>query len=297
MLSRPPRPGSTRRGPARIECLQSLVVAGTDARSFLQSQLSSDMAEVSDTRGQFSAWHDPKGRVLAIFRVLPWHDGYVLVSHAGLVPAMAQRMKMYILRARVTVQPGPPVHVLPPGDELHLPEGAEMNPQGPALGAVSTAAFSILRLPGQAGWLIVGDPGDAARPADPVTQRAWELAEIEAGIPEVYAETSGQFVAQMLNLDRIGAVSFTKGCFPGQEIVARAHHLGRVKRRARLFAVGGAPPRPGEALADAGGTVVRASASNGDSLLMAVVSTDSQGPFVLADGRRLAPSGSGTGMP
>jgi tRNA-modifying protein YgfZ len=292
MSSRPAPDGAT-----RLDSLQSLVVAGADARGFLQNQLSSDMAEVSETHGQFSAWHDAKGRVLAIFRVLPWHEGFVLVSHAGLVAGLAQRMKMYILRARVTLQPGPPVYVLPSDDERALPEGVRMDRQGPALGAASTTAFSILRLPGKAGWLIAGDPGDAARPADPVTARAWELAEIEAGIPEVYAETSGQFVAQMLNLDRIGAVSFTKGCFPGQEIIARAHHLGRVKRRARLFTARGAPPGPGEALADAGGTVVRAAASNGDSLLMAVVSTDSQGPFVLADGRRLAPFGASSEMP
>jgi tRNA-modifying protein YgfZ len=91
----------------------------------------------------------------------------------------------------------------------------------------------------------------------------------------------------MLNLDRIGGVSFTKGCYPGQEIVARAHHLGRVKRRARLFRAAGAPPAPGETLADSGGTVVRAAAAADHCRVMAVVAEDAAGPFALADGRPL----------
>jgi tRNA-modifying protein YgfZ len=124
---------------------------------------------------------------------------------------------------------------------------------------------------------------------DPRAVGAWELAEIQAGIPEVYPQTSGQFVAQMLNLDKIGAVSFTKGCYPGQEIVARTHHLGRVKRRARLFRAAGAPPVPGESLADTAGTVVRAAAAADHCLVMAVVADDAAGPFTLADGRPLEP--------
>jgi folate-binding Fe-S cluster repair protein YgfZ len=91
----------------------------------------------------------------------------------------------------------------------------------------------------------------------------------------------------MLNLDQIGAVSFTKGCYPGQEIVARAHHLGRVKRRARVFRAPGAPPPPGESLADSAGTVVRAAAAEAHCLVMAVVTEDSTGPFALTDGRPL----------
>ena len=275
--------------PFPLEFLRSLAVTGPDAGSFLQNQLSSDVGEVTAVRGQLSAWHDAKGRVLAVLRVLPWHAGYVLVMPTRLAPPVEQRLRMYVLRARVTLEAGPAVHALAAACEA--PRWAAAGPGLPpaALGAAHDDTISILRMPGNSGWLIAADLGANAGPADPAAAAAWELAELEAGIPEVYLETSGQFLAQMLNLDRIGAISFTKGCYPGQEIVARAHHLGRVKRRARLFRAAGAPPAPGDALADSAGSVVRAAPDGSECLLMAVVAEDAPGPFSLLDGRRLVP--------
>jgi tRNA-modifying protein YgfZ len=272
--------------PFPMPSLRALTVTGAEARSFLQNQLSSDVNEVTATRGQLSAWHDPKGRVLAFLRVLPWQDGFALVMRAELADTVEQRLRMYVLRARVTLGAGPAVHAIGPegaGTASAL-AGGELGDE--PLAAAGKGAVSVLRMPGRAGWLVVGEPGDAA--PDAAAAAAWELAEIEAGIPEVFAATSGQFVAQMLNLDRIGAVSFTKGCYPGQEIVARAHHLGRVKRRVRLFRAAGAPPAPGTGLKDSSGTVVRAAASGAGCLLLAVAGEDAPGPFALADGRPLS---------
>ena len=265
-----------------LPALGSLVVRGDDARSFLQSQLSSDVALVSERRGQLSGWHDPKGRVLALLRVLPDAEGFLLVMHAGLVAMVEKRMRMFVLRARVTIAAGPGVYgvsaetlekMLPSGSSL--PGPAAPGPEDPescgALPAIVTDRFSALHMPGAAGWLFVGEVPPDQVADDPRAVAAWERAELEAGIPEVYAETSGEFVAQMLNLDRIGAVSFTKGCYPGQEIVARAHHLGRVKRRAQVFRLPGPPPAPGAALDEPAGTVVRAVPLDGGALVMAVV--------------------------
>jgi tRNA-modifying protein YgfZ len=274
--------------PFPLESLRSLTVTGPDARSFLQHQLSADLDEVTERRGQLSAWHDPKGRVLAVMRVMPWPHGFVLVMQSGLAAAIEQRLRMYVLRAKVTLQPGPPACGLADVHASRLPlDGLE---RGAApLTAGCSEAVSMLRMPGRAGWLIVGALGETAGPINHTAAADWELAELEAGIPEVYPETSGQFVAQMLNLDRLGAVSFTKGCYPGQEIVARAHHLGRVKRRARLFDVAGAAPVVGASLDDPGGTVIRVAAKGDGCLLMAVVPDDSTGPFTLPDGRPLEP--------
>jgi len=270
-----------------LDSLSALAIEGPDARGFLQGQLSSNLDEVTPTRGQLSGWHDPKGRVLAFLRVLPRGEGFLLVTHADLAGAIEKRLRMYILRAKVTVQAGPPVFGVAPGHAGPVAIGTGLEPGAEPLDAACNASASAMRMPGHAGWLVVGELGALPAPANAAAVGAWERAEIEAGIPEVYPATSGQFVAQMLNLDRLGAVSFTKGCYPGQEIVARAHHLGRVKRRARLFRVAGPPPAPGEALADAGGTVVRAAASGEHCLLMAVVPDDAAGPFALADGRPL----------
>jgi tRNA-modifying protein YgfZ len=274
--------------PFPLESLRALRVTGPDAGSFLQNQLSSDLREVNPARGQLSGWHDPKGRVLAFLRVLPHPEGFVLVMHAGLLETVRQRLRMFVLRARVSLEAGPPVYGLSGahGDAAGVLAGLALDTA--PLSAACSEALSVLRLPGRAGWLLAGELDLDAAP-DAAAENAWARAEIEAGLPEVFPETSGEFVAQMINLDRIGAVSFNKGCYPGQEIVARAHHLGRVKRRARVFSAAGAPPPPGEALADAGGAVVRAASADEGCLVMAVVAEDAAGPFALADGRALAP--------
>ena len=265
-----------------LPSLGSLIVRGDDARSFLQNQLSADIALVSADSGQLSGWHDPKGRVLAFLRVLPAADGLLLVMHAGLVATVEKRMRMFVLRARVTIEAGPAVYgssaetleklVAP---EMPLPAPDSPAPDDPAststLPALISAELSALRMPGEAGWLVVGELPPEHVADDPDAVAAWERAELKAGIPEVYPDTSGEFVAQMLNLDKIGAVSFTKGCYPGQEIVARAHHLGRVKRRAQVFRLPGPPPAPGAALEEPAGKVVRAVPLDGESLVMIVV--------------------------
>ena len=276
--------------PFPMPSLAALAVCGADARSFLQGQLSSDLAEVTAGRGQLSAWHDPKGRVLAVLRVLPWADGFLLVMPAALCEAIGKRMRMYVVRASVQFADGPPIHGLAAEMAGEWLASRGLGVADAPLSAAAADGVAVLRLPGAAGWLVAGELNGGDTEHDPRAVGAWELAEIQAGIPEVYPQTSGQFVAQMLNLDKIGAVSFTKGCFPGQEIVARAHHLGRVKRRARLFRAAGAPPVPGESLADTAGTVVRAAAAADHCLVMAVVADDAAGPFTLADGRLLEPT-------
>lgn len=275
--------------PFPMPALTALAVTGADARSFLQGQLSSDLAEVTATRGQISAWHDPKGRVLAVLRVMPWPEGFLLVMPAALREAVEKRMRMYVLRAKVQLQDGPPIHALAAEAAPDWLAGRHLALADAPLSAAVADGIGVLRVPGRAGWLVAGELSEGDETGDPGPIAAWELAELEAGLPEVYPETSGQFVAQMLNLDRIGAVSFTKGCYPGQEIVARAHHLGRVKRRARLFRTAGLPPAPGESLAESAGTVVRAAVAAGHCLVMAVVAEESGGPFTLADGRPLEP--------
>jgi tRNA-modifying protein YgfZ len=275
--------------PFPMPALAALVVTGPEARSFLQGQLSSDVAEVTDARGQISAWHDPKGRVLAVLRVMPWAGGFLLVLPAALREAIGKRMRMYVLRAKVQLRDGPPIHGLPPETAREWLAGRGLAIKDAPLNATVADDIGVLRLPGRAGWLLAGELHDGDETDDPRAVAAWERAELEAGLPEVYPATSGEFVAQMLNLDRIGAVSFTKGCYPGQEIVARAHHLGRVKRRARLFRATGAPPAPGESLADSAGIVVRSAVAVDHCLVMAVVAEDAAGPFTLADGRPLEP--------
>jgi tRNA-modifying protein YgfZ len=275
--------------PFRLPSLGSIIVTGTDAQPFLQGQLSSDLRELTHARGQLSAWHDPKGRVLVFLRMLPWQDGYLLVTHATLRDTVVAKMRMYVLRAKVQLQAGPPVHGLAPAHAPQWLAAAGLESADATLSAAEAHGLAALRVPGAAGWLVVGELGGQRFAEDEAAASAWERAEIEAGLPEITPATSGQFIAQMLNLDRLGAISFTKGCFPGQEVIARAQHLGRVKRRARLFSAEGGPPQPGEALQEAGGAVLRAVATPAGCLLLAVVPVDEPGPLHLGDGRPLTP--------
>ena len=90
--------------PFPFDSLRALAVSGPDARTFLQNQLSSDLDEVTGTRGQLSGWHDPKGRVLAFLRILPAPEGFLLLMHAGLLETVQQRMRLFVLRSRVEHQ-------------------------------------------------------------------------------------------------------------------------------------------------------------------------------------------------
>jgi tRNA-modifying protein YgfZ len=197
--------------PFRLPSLGSIIVTGTDAQPFLQGQLSSDLRELTHARGQLSAWHDPKGRVLVFLRMLPWQDGYLLVTHATLRDTVVAKMRMYVLRAKVQLQAGPPVHGLAPAHAPQWLAAAGLESADATLSAAEAHGLAALRVPGAAGWLVVGELGGQRFAEDEAAASAWERAEIEAGLPEITPATSGQFIAQMLNLDRLGRSASPRG--------------------------------------------------------------------------------------
>jgi folate-binding protein YgfZ len=265
---------------ATLPDLGFLCVHGEDAQRFLQGQLSQDMGTVTPDRSALAAWHDAKGRVRALFRVLRLPERYVLATSARAVPDVFLALRRFVLRAHVQIEPMPDwcgIAII--GESSEWLSQHAIAPL-PADGAV--AAF------GEAWCLRIGatlchayGPAAAIAALD-VTDEAPETAvaaEIRLGLPDVPPEIAGEYVPHMLNLDRLGALSFDKGCYPGQEVVARTEHLGTVKRRARAFR--GAPypaPSPGAELVDvAGATVghVIRSALGDDALeLLAVVTLD-----------------------
>ena len=217
-----------------------ILTTGEDAREFLQGQLTNDVAEVSASHGQLAAYCTPKGRVLATLLIWPWSDGYALQLPRELAAPICQRLRMYVLRSRVKLE------LI--GDRLALigvtGEGAAgvlqthlgPLPEEPYAAAANDGITAVL-LPGER-WQLAMEVGSALatwdrlnRIAAPVGQDAWDRKGIDAGVPTVTAATSDRFVPQMLNLDLIAGVSFSKGCYPGQEIVARAQYRGQVKRR------------------------------------------------------------------
>jgi folate-binding protein YgfZ len=263
--------------PIEIHALTSLGVIridGPDAASFLQAQVTADLRGLAPGTSTLAAWCSPQGRVIALLRIGPFADGYLAVLPRELCGSVHERLRRFVLRSRVAItdvsadlavvgisgrEPGA-LDALPPPGEL-----------------------AVLRLPASRELLIgTAEPLSAATAGlDPAGDDAWEARCIAEGEPEVYVSTSESWVPQMLNLDLLGAVSFRKGCYPGQEIVARTQNLGRIKRRMfRYHVAGPSLPAAGAGLflgKSKGGEVVRSARRAATGQLLAVVSLDAAG--------------------
>lgn len=225
--------------------LRALRVTGADAEPFLQGQLSSDLRQLTAARAQFSSWNSPKGRMLAFLLLVRAGDAIDLWMPDALVPAIQKRLKMFVLRSKVVIDdlaggrvaygvvgPDPAARLSAAG----LPAPAEVR------GVEAANGVQIVRTLGaEPRFLVLGAPDTLPAPADP-DDTAWRFGDIEAGLPVVFPETQDRWVAQMANLDRIAAIGFEKGCYTGQEVVARLHYLGNLKKR--LFRLTGEGPGP-----------------------------------------------------
>ncbi|GAB4361506.1 MAG: folate-binding protein YgfZ [Gammaproteobacteria bacterium] len=237
-----------------------LQVAGEDAAEFLQGQLTNDVLQLEAGRSLISAYCDHKGRILALFRV--WRDGDVfhLTLPRELVTITAQRLGMFLLRSRATIEDQSDhwvrLGLAGPDAEATLAETGFETPATPNRW-IEQEGKRITRLPGATPRFELQLPPEAAetvwnaltRGARPAGRDAWTLQEIHAVIPEVFLATRETFTPQMLNLEVIDGVSFTKGCYTGQEVVARTQFLGTIKRRtfpARIPC--DTPPAPGTEL-------------------------------------------------
>ncbi|QIT55454.1 folate-binding protein YgfZ [Aquisalimonas sp. 2447] len=258
-----------------LPALGVIRVVGDDAAAFLQAQLSQGVTDQEVTESRLAGLCNPKGRLLAIFRVLRLdHDDFLLITHASLLEGLVKRLRMYVLRSRVALQDFTP-HAALCGvtgtGGVAVTEATGTLPQGTGT-VVHAGDTSVVNLGGEPErFLVIAHARDIhglwealTRGSRPVTPSAWELLAIRAGEPAVAAATSERFVPQQVNLELIGGVSFSKGCYPGQEVVARMHYRGTPSRR--MFGLtapeGGDVPLPGDSVLTvdgaSAGEVVRA---------------------------------------
>lgn len=269
-------------------------VSGGDARRFLHAQTSQDIADLPPSRWTTAAWLSAKGRVRALFDVVPYgDDDFWLVTPADNVPFLATELGRFVLRADVRLTPVDALGVVALAgrpDAWLDSRQIELSPPGIAV-ADGLTLVSIARdridLIGDAEALARASAGLEPTTADTVARHA-----IAAGRPEVPALLRERYTAHMLSLDLIEAVSFTKGCYPGQEIVARTQNLGRSRRRLRRFFVAGGPrPEPGSAILAEGqeiGEVNRTAATtDGYELLAVAERRQADESLALPDGRAL----------
>ena len=249
-----PATGLPPEGAARLTDWGLIRVSGPDARSFLHGQLTQDVLQLSPGRAALAGYCSPKGRLLATF--VAWidrGDDVLLACSADVLPATLKRLSMFVMRARCKLADAsheletwgvagpaslralglaaeqPAWHVAPAG-------GATAITLPPALVAGQDCPRALLLVaPGAA------EPQGLA----PLPLPAWQALEACSGVVRVVAATSDQFVPQMVNFEQVGGVNFKKGCYPGQEVVARSQYRGTTKRRAFLMQAD-APMTPGQ---------------------------------------------------
>jgi tRNA-modifying protein YgfZ len=220
-----------------LEPLGIVRMRGADGRKFLQGQLSNDLDRLSAQHSLRAGYHNPQGRAIAVLRLIHWDaDDILAVVPRELATVVASRLSKFVLRAKVKV----------------VDESAAWRVSGLVGAAPAAAALGISGVDAQvrsdgAAYVCVGDQPprwlviSPANEPSPVLDYpagnhvAWQRLDVAAGQPQVYAATSEEFVAQMLNLDALDAIAFDKGCYTGQEVIARAHYRGRVKRRMQRF--------------------------------------------------------------
>jgi folate-binding protein YgfZ len=250
---------------ARLTRYGLLSVTGEQAREFLHAQLTNDIANLARDRAALAGWCSAKGRLLATFLVVPSPDGFLLQLSRDLAAPVAKRLSMFVLRAKVRVADE---------SEAWTQMGAWGDvPGAPAMPLATTGGdASLLVRIDERRVLMLSRQAQAPAGAREVPEAAWSLDEIRAGRPLITAATQDLFVPQMVNLEALGGVSFQKGCYPGQEIVARAQYRGQVKRRMKhLQAPAGVELKPGQEYE--GGTVVDAAPASSSVELLAVLPT------------------------
>jgi len=287
---------------ARLRRFGLLSVAGDDARSFLHAQLTTDIEHLPVDQAKLAGWCSAKGRLLASFIVIPHPDGFLLQLAADLAPRVAKRLGMFVLRAKVKISDvGQRYSQLGVWGTHAVARLAEI---GLGLGQSPMAVASVGELTAvrveRDRVLIVAPPArveqiETGLGAELEGEDEWTLLDIRSGRALIEEATQDLFVPQMVNFDAVGGVDFKKGCYPGQEIVARAQYRGQIKRRmirgrvdARVEARPGTELYSDDLPGQASGTVVSVASAGDSTELLAVV------PIASVEQRaaiRVAPAG------
>jgi hypothetical protein len=273
-----------------LQHLGLIRASGGDTTDFLQGQTSNDVKQVDTDHHQLSSYSTPKGRMLALFTLFKRDDDYYLQLPQSLLDTVLKRLTMFVMRSDVTLANAgdelPAFGLSGPQAEKLLQNTLGSCPSEPDQ-SLTTNGITVLRRPGDTPRFICIGAADRlislwqglAGDTIPAGADAWNLLEIRAGIPSVEADTVEAFVPQMVNLQLVNGVNFKKGCYPGQEVVARMQYLGKLKRRmyrvriesSNTPAAGTELFSPASASGQGAGRVVRSAPSPDGGIEMLVV--------------------------
>lgn len=219
--------------------LSLIEVSGEDSAEFLQGQLTNDIYLVNENSAVLSGLCNAKGRLLAIFLIVKIDDKFYLICPREISENISKKLTFYILRSKVKITLDPPslsLHGFISETVQKLQEFFNSIPEN-TLASQKNDHNLIIRMPAVSQrYLAICDKKTTEELSKSCIEKSgeydqWKLEDIKAGIPNIYLKTQEAFIPQSLNLDLINAISFKKGCYTGQEIVARTHYLGKVKRR------------------------------------------------------------------
>lgn len=238
--------------------LGCISVTGEESQSFLQNQLSNDIKDVSEQRSQLNAYCTAKGRALALLRVFQFQDSYFMQLPVGQIEATLKRLQMFVMMSKVTLQEATDQFVafgLSGANATQLLQNIVNDPPQQNDHCITSESLVTGKISGpQPRYIIAGNYEHVTDAWNQLKTQAtvcgnhvWSYLDIQAGIPQIYTNNSEEFVPQMLNLHSVDGISFQKGCYPGQEVVARMHFLGKLKRRMYLAHVDtDQVPQPGD---------------------------------------------------
>ncbi|AXI82861.1 folate-binding protein YgfZ [Xylella taiwanensis] len=244
-----------------------LRISGSDTLSFAHAQFSSDVRGLVIGKWHWSAWLTPKGRVTALFALYrPTEDKVLLILPDGEAAMMATQLQRYILRRKVQIAVERDLIATGTYDTPVQATGT----QAAQLNEITELDVSGITLPRR---LLLVPAAAVSRPA-PAFEAQWRTTDLQLGLPRLDANQRAQWTPQQIGLDRLNAYSVRKGCYPGQEIVARTHFLGKAKRRAQLLSIT-TPVQPGETVKSAGVDIGQV-ASVAEGLALAVLPIDAE---------------------
>jgi len=228
-----------------LDFYRLIEVTGTEAEAFLHGQFSNDLSALAENESQLSSYNSPKGRVLALFRAFKQNDTTYLRIPADIAEATLKRLQMFVMRADVKLEISNKICLGISGEQAAEMIKTHLGTPAPVQANMCShdENNTICLLPGNhPRYELYLDESTAIKLWESLQETlavnahaAWEWLNIQQGQPEIIDATKEAFVAQMINLEPLNAISFTKGCYPGQEIVARMHYLGNLKRRMYLM--------------------------------------------------------------
>lgn len=212
--------------------LSILKVSGNDAAQFLQGQLTCNIKELTEQNSFFAGFCNAKGRVISTLLILKQNEVFLLILPTVLLDKVKNKLQMYVLRSKVQLEDGSDEFCL---SGLSCPKEMATHLSLPEVNF--SRHSNVLKLP-NAHYLVVAEVAETIKLWSDLMEQdfqiqnsqAWRLLDLNAGLAWLDEKTSEEYIPQMLNLDKLGGISFTKGCYTGQEVVARTHYLGQVKR-------------------------------------------------------------------